>query len=265
MLRSALTRDRAILVAGIVLLSGLAWLDLWRRAAAMGATARAGTAMRDSTMMGTMAMGAPWNPEELVAAGLMWSVMMVAMMLPSTAPLLLLFAGAQRTLRAQGGAAVPAGLLVAGYLVTWFGWSWLAASLQWTLQSLSLLPGDLAARGALGGGFLVLAGLYQFTSLKHACLSRCQSPLGFLMTQWREGVWGGVWMGIRYGTYCVGCCWTLMGLLFVAGIMNLVWIAALATLVLVEKAGRGLWPSRGIGLVLTVWGVLVLGAGLVRR
>ena len=210
-----------------------------------------------------MPMSAPWNVSVWGAAVLMWSIMMVAMMLPSTTPILLLVSGLQRARRTAGDPALPTGLFVTGYLGVWVAGSVLAAGLQWVLQSLLLLSPHLAVtRVVLAATFLLLAGLYQLTPLKYACLARCQTPLGFLLTQWREGPGGALRMGARYGAYCAGCCWALMGLLFVGGVMNLLWVAALAVFVLAEKVTRGPWLARVAGLVFIGWGVYVLRAGL---
>ena len=253
-MRAALpSRDLSIIVAGVVGLTALAWFDLWQQTATMDA--RTGMAM---AMPRTM----PWNVPDLIAAALMWSSMMIAMMLPSATPMLLFFSGIQRTRQKEGKTAVPTGLFVAGFLLIWLAWSQLAAGLQWTLQALLVLSPQLTTRLPFAITFLLLAGVYQFTSWKHACLARCQTPLGFLLTQWREGPWGALHMGARYGAYCVGCCWALMGLLFVVGVMNLLWIALLAILVLTEKAVRGPWLGRVTGLALVVWALYLLRSGL---
>jgi predicted metal-binding membrane protein len=190
---------------------------------------------------------------------LMWAVMMVAMMLPSAAPVTMLFARLDRRRRADGGAGVPVALFVAGYLLVWTGWSVLAAALQWILRSTLLLSPHLALdEAALAGGVLITAGLYQLTPLKKSCLARCQSPIGFLVTHWRAGRKGALVMGLRHGAYCVGCCSALMAILFVVGAMNLVWVAALTGYVLLEKSVPGLVPTRLVGVGLLGWGLFVL-------
>ncbi len=244
-----------VVVASVSGLAALAWLDLWHRARAMAPDAGIG-------MSAAMAMPGPmpWDLLDLFAAGTMWSIMMTAMMLPSAMPMLLLVSAVQRS-RMAGGRGPTAALFAAGFLLIWLAWSWLAAGLQWVLQaSLALSPHLTVARLPLAIAFLVLAGLYQFTSLKHACLAQCQSPLGFLLTRWRDGPWSGMQMGARYGAYCVGCCWALMGLLFVVGVMNLPWIAVLAMFVLVEKTARGPWLGRATGAALIAWALYLLVA-----
>ena len=251
MLEQILKRDRLVVLGGVVGLSGLAWLELWRHAGAMA-------------MHAAMPHAVPWRLPDLAAAALMWAVMMVAMMLPSTAPLLLLFATLQRKRREQEQPATPTGCFAAGYLLVWLALSGLAAALQWALQALLLLwPHLTASSSLLGGGLLILAGAYQFTPWKNACLSHCQSPLGFFLTRWREGPGGAFRMGLHHGAYCLGCCWALMGLLFVGGVMNLVLVAAIAGFVLLEKAvASGLWLSRVAGALCIGWGAYLLHAGL---
>jgi predicted metal-binding membrane protein len=246
-----LSRERWLVLAGIVAVTALAWLDLWRRAGA------------GMDMDMTMPEMTPWSPAELGVAIAMWAVMMIAMMLPSAAPMLLLFATLQRKRRAEGKPATPVTVFAAGYLLAWAGFSVLAAGLQGLLQRAMLLSEALATTNAvLGGVILVVAGVYQITPLKNACLTRCQSPLGFLLTSWRDGGVGALVMGLRHGAYCVGCCWALMALLFVGGVMNLVWVAVLSVFVLAEKAlARGPWLSRLSGAALIAWGVWVAVKG----
>jgi len=191
----------------------------------------------------------------------MWLVMMIAMMLPSAAPMLLLFAGTQR--RTASGHSSTLVAFAAGYLLVWGGFSVAAAALQALLQQRMLLSSDLAMTSAwLGAAVLGLAGVYQLTPLKDACLLRCQSPLGFLLGRWRDGVRGALVMGVRHGAFCLGCCWALMALLFVGGVMNLAWVAALAVFVLAEKAvARGAWLSRVSGVALIAWAVWLVARG----
>jgi predicted metal-binding membrane protein len=249
LIERVLARERWLVLAGIVGVAGLAWLDLWRRA---------GSVM-DMAMPGME----PWSPADFVAALAMWVVMMVAMMLPSAAPMLMIFAATRRQRPAEGRPATPVALFAAGYLLVWAGFAAVAAALQGGLERAMLLSSTLATTSAsIGGVILVLAGLYQITPLKNACLVRCQSPVGFLLTHWRDGNAGALGMGLRHGAYCVGCCWALMALLFVGGVMNLLWVAVLAVFVLAEKAlARGPWLSRVTGGVLVAWGGWLLVRG----
>lgn len=245
-----LERERLLVLGGIAGLAGLAWLDLWRRAG-------------DTAMQAAMPRLMPWSLADLISAAFMWAVMMIAMMLPSATPMLFLFAGSQRKQRELGRSTTPTALLAIGYLTVWLTFSLLGASLQWTFQAFLLLSPHLATTSPyLGSAFLLLAGGYQLTPWKDACLVHCQSPLSFLLAHWREGHWGALRMGLHHGAYCLGCCWALMGLLFVGGVMNLLWVAVLAGLVLLEKAvARGPWPSRLVGIGLIGWGAYVLYAG----
>ena len=244
-----------VVLGGVAALAGITWFDLWRRASEMSMHMAMGMAMPRQ---------APWDVADLGATTLMWGIMMIAMMLPSATPLLLLFARSQRPRLGTAEGSFRTGLLATGYLVVWLSWSGLAACLQWALHASLLLSPSAAITSALAGGaLLVLAGVYQLSPWKHACLVRCQSPLGFLLGRWQEGRWGAFRMGLDHGVYCVGCCWALMALLFVGGVMNLTWIAALAVFVLLEKAVvRGRWFSYVSGGGLVVWGLYVLRAGL---
>jgi len=209
--------------------------------------------------MGTVAPAA-WTPGYALLIFLMWSAMMVGMLLPSAAPVLLLFARVNRKERASGLPYVPTATFGAGYLAVWAGFSAAAAGLQWGLQRLGAMSPTMATTSVwLGGSALVAAGLWQLTPMKDVCLRHCRSPLRFLAEAWRPGRLGAFRMGLRHGAYCLGCCWVLMGLLFVGGIMNLYWILGLAALVLMEKtAPMGRWLARAAGAALVVWGVTVL-------
>jgi predicted metal-binding membrane protein len=203
----------------------------------------------------------PWTAVDFAFTVVMWAVMMVGMMLPAAAPVMLLVATVNGKRRAQGGVAVPTAVFGLGYLLVWGGFSVAAALLQGGLHGAALLsPALRTTSPLLGGGLLVAAGLYQLTPLKDACLARCRNPLGFLVTGWREGPGGALTMGVRHGAYCLGCCGMLMGLLFVTGVMNLLWVAALATFVLVEKvAPGGRLVGRLASVALIVAGLLVAG------
>ncbi len=250
-LAAALRRDRLIVAAGLVTLAALAWLYIAHTAAGM--TAHAGMAMP---------MASPWDAEETVSLAVMWIIMMIAMMVPSVAPVILLFAGVSRRRRIQGVLAAPVSVFILGYLLAWTGYAVLAALTQSALHSAALLsPAMASTSGLLGGAILILAGIYQWLPLKGACLSHCRSPLGFFSTEWREGVSGALQMGLRHGSYCVGCCWALMALLFVAGVMNLLWVALIAGFVLAEKVvpnGRLLGRITGVALAGYGLGVLAL-------
>ena len=197
-----------------------------------------------------MAMQAPWGPRDVLFTFVMWAVMMIGMMTATATPIVLLLAGttARRTLP----------FFVLGYLTLWVGFSACAALAQWGLHEAALLSGRMATTSrTLSGAILIAVGVYQLTPLKGKCLTRCRTPLGFLMGSWREGAGGAFRMGLGHGVYCLGCCWALMGVLFVVGVMNLAWVAALTLFVLAEKLG-----PAGVGLA-RVGGVALIAAGVI--
>jgi predicted metal-binding membrane protein len=189
----------------------------------------------------------------------MWWVMMAAMMLPSAAPILLLFARVNRKEKSAGRPFIPTGIFASGYLVAWGGFSILATGAQWGLERLGLLSPMMATSSYwLGGAILIAAGLWQLTPIKGMCLRHCRSPMGFLVESWRPGRGGALRMGLEHGTFCLGCCWFLMGLLFFGGIMNLFWIIGLAVFVLLEKTvPMGSWMGRLFGVGVVAWGLVM--------
>jgi predicted metal-binding membrane protein len=259
-LESLLRRDRALVLAGILTLAGLSWLYLFRLDAAMK------TAMAtDVTMPMSMPMMLPWSATEFLLTFVMWAVMMVAMMAPSAAPMVLTFATVQRNRARQSRPFVSSGFFLAGYLVAWTAFSAVATLAQWALHAAAVLnPHQQAVAPWLGGVFLVVTGIYQLTPAKNACLRHCRSPLDFLARHWRAGRRGALVLGLHHGLYCVGCCWLLMLLLFVAGVMNLLWVAAIAVFVLLEKVvPRGTVVAYAGGGLMLVAGLLLLARAVV--
>jgi predicted metal-binding membrane protein len=250
-------RDRILIRCCVLAVAALAWAYLLYLDRQMS------HAMQDGAMPGGMDMldmaVRPWTAADILFSFVMWTVMMVGMMAGSALPVLLLFAGAQARRQGQGTttAVLAFGL---GYAIAWTGFSAFATLAQWALHDAALLSPAMAASSAkLGGAILCVAGLYQLTPLKQVCLQHCRSPLGFLMTHWRDGSLGALQMGMRHGIYCLGCCWALMGLLFVVGVMNLIWVAALALFVLLEKVGpAGVVVARAAGIVMIASGVFLL-------
>ncbi|MBK0392179.1 DUF2182 domain-containing protein [Ramlibacter algicola] len=203
----------------------------------------------------TMPMSAAWEAANVLAAWAMWSVMMVAMMLPAALPMLLTFGQVAR----RNGEPVRAWAFGAAYVLVWLGFGAAGTAAQWALQGLAWVdPMALSASPPLTAALLVLAGIYQFSPLKRACLRSCRTPLGFLLGEWRPGVAGAFVMGLRHGMLCLGCCWALMLLLFVGGVMNLAWVAALAVAVAVEKLAPG--GHR----IATLLGLALLAAGVIK-
>ncbi len=187
----------------------------------------------------------------------MWAVMMSAMMLPTALPMILAYARMQGSDRQQGVSWFPVGIFSSGYVVAWAGFSLAAAALQTGVTGLALMSPMMMKiiPGPVAGVVLIVAGLYQFTGLKQSCLRQCRTPIGYLMTQWRVGHRGAYLMGWRHGLFCVGCCWALMGLLFVAGVMNSVWILAITLYVFVEKmVPNSDTISRLVGVALVALG-----------
>jgi predicted metal-binding membrane protein len=252
-----LKRDRVIVVAGLAVVVGLSW-GYVLTGAGMDMTALQMTAMPAGVEPGQAT--SPWTPAYGLLMLAMWWVMMIAMMVPSAAPMILLFATVNRRQREAGGTFVPTGIFLSGYLLAWGGFSLVAVALQWGLERATLLSAMMASTSAVFGAALLLAaGIYQLTPLKQACLRHCRSPLHFVTRGWRRGRRGALRMGLEHGAFCLGCCWFLMGLLFYGGVMNLYWIAGLAVLVLVEKTvPAGHWLGLAIGVGLILWGGTVL-------
>lgn len=256
-LEFALKRDRLIVLTGLVALVAVAWAYLVHLAGDMAEMER------HAAMGMVMPRMQPWSGVELLLLFAMWGVMMVAMMTPSATPMILIFSAMNRRRAEQQGPAVRTGLFVLGYLTAWVAYSAAAAIAQWVLHGLAVLSTAMVSTSPyLGGGLLIAAGVFQWTSVKRACLTACRSPMGFLMTEWREGPAGALIMGFRHGVYCVGCCWVLMALLFVAGVMSLVWVAALAAFVLIEKVvPAGERVGQVAGVILTLAGVAMIVRG----
>ena len=206
-----------------------------------------------------MVMDMPWTTADVLLAFAMWAVMMVGMMTPSAAPVVLLFAAMRRGSGAQRMPGIVFAF-VAGYLLVWVCFSAVAALSQLALHQAALLSPMMTTSSAwLGAAILIAAGVYQLTPFKSTCLTHCRSPLGFLMSHWRDGTGGALRMGIAHGTYCLGCCWALMCVLFVVGVMNLLWVVAIAIFVLIEKVGPwGTLVARVAGVAMIVRGAYLL-------
>ena len=256
---SQLNRDRFIVVAGLLVLIGVSWSYLFFVSNDMNSTD-----MQMSPGMGWSAVTAdvmPWGTAEWVSMFTMWSVMMIGMMIPSASPMILLFSKVNRQRQDGNQPYVSTGIFVIGYVIVWTFFSVFATSANYILHASSLLSGVMgqSESAILGGCLLIAAGLFQWTPWKNACLDQCRTPMGFLMTEWRDGGIGALRMGLKHGLYCVACCWLIMLLIFVLGVMNLVWIAALSIFVLLEKVvPKGLWIGRASGIVFVIWGSLLL-------
>lgn len=252
---AALRRDRLVVALSLAGVVTLAWLYLWRHAASMPAGNGAGMEMAMPSMPAM-------DPAAFALTFVMWVVMMVGMMLPSAAPTIL-FYGAMVRKNAERGTVLPAvWVFVSGYLLVWTGFSLAAVVLQAALEHAALLtPGMTSGSNRLNGVLLVAAGVYQLTPLKDLCLSKCRNPVQFFMTHWRPRTAGALRMGITQGAYCLGCCWMLMLLLFVVGVMNLAWVALIAAFVFLEKLlPGGRLSSRLAGVALIAVGSAILVA-----
>ena len=242
-------RDQVVIWGGLCVITLLSWLYL------MWMPMPSGTMMMDGMRM-AMPMPYQGTAQEAWLTFVMWAVMMVAMMVPSVAPMVLMFARLRRGSAGQSS-SIDVWLFALGYLVAWTAFSAAATIGQLALQRAAIIGDALRVTPLLGGLVLVATGIYQLTPLKEACLSKCRSPLTFFMTCWYEGRLGALRMGLNHGTFCVGCCWLLMALLFVAGVMNLLWVAAITALVLIEKVtpyGRGIAALSGVAMIASgIW------------
>lgn len=238
-------RTRRVVVVGLVGFAVAAWVYLgWLT-----------TQMGDMSSALAMPMTSAWSAGQVTLIAMMWAVMMAAMMLPSAIPMVLAYDHMDRGSPDLRGGSTAA--FVVGYVVIWSVFAVAAAALQWVLHDLALVNamGALTQSG-LAGLVLIGAGIFQFSPVKRRSLGACRTPVGFLTTSWREGRIGALQMGLHHGTLCFRCCWALMFLLFVLGVMNLVWVAVLALFVLAEKVSRrGELVSQAGGVVMILWGV----------
>jgi len=258
-LEAVLRRDRAVVVVTLVAVITIAWIWILL-GAGTGMSALDMALGSGAPGMSGMMAPAVWTLGYAGLMFMMWWAMMAAMMLPSAAPILLLFARVNCNQKASGRPFVPTGIFAGGYLVAWGGFSALATGLQWELEQLDLLSPMMATTSYwLGSAILLAAGVWQLTPIKSICLRHCRSPMSFLVQSWRPGRLGAFRMGLEHGSYCLGCCWFLMGLLFFGGIMNLFWIIGLAGFVLLEKTiPMGSWIARIVGIGVAGWGALML-------
>lgn len=238
-----LRRERALILVLLLALAALSW----------------GVLIWQSAMMGSQAMGLTMGLSAALFIAL-WVVMMIAMMFPSAAPMILTFATVSARKRQEHHPFVPTWVFVSAYLLIWAGFGVLAYLLA--LEAGRLAEGSMWVMehaAWLGAGVLLLAGLYQLSPLKYACLSKCRTPLQFLLTSWRDGVWGAFRMGLEHGCYCLGCCWLLFVILFPLGMMNIAVLALLTVVIYAEKAlpiGRRVSQFAGVALI--GYGALVL-------
>ncbi|OOG74453.1 metal-binding protein [Sinorhizobium sp. A49] len=278
-LETFLRRDRVIVAISLLALTGITWLYILWLAASMGATAimpASGDAMSGGIAMdmGTgsdmdMSPGAmasmtdvavrPWSAATFAYAFVMWAVMMIGMMTPSATPMILLYARVGRQAALDDKPFAATGFFAGGYLSAWILFAALATLGQWLLEeALLLTPMMASASRILSAVILISVGLYQWTPLKDACLRQCQAPFLFIQNHggFRRDAGGACRLGLLHGLYCVGCCWALMALLFIGGVMNVLWIALIAIFVLAEKV------VPGDRMLSRIAGTLIVMAGL---
>lgn len=257
MLETVIRRDRLVVLGSLILVIILAWAYIL---AGAGMDMDRAMAVPDSMII--MASSVGWTPSYAALMFVMWWVMMMAMMLPSAAPMILLFATVNRSAAKTPSHGVPTFIFAAGYVMVWGVFSLIAASIQWALTSFFLLDNMMQSTSyLLSGAILISAGAHQFLPVKDACLRHCQTPMQFVMGHWSPGHMGALKMGVLHGTYCLGCCWFLMALLFFGGVMNLIWISGLALYVLIEKlAPPEFYTGKIAGGVLFIWGVATVWA-----
>lgn len=259
-------RDQIVVVTALLVVAALAWgYTIWL-AGGIGQNDMPdmpGMDMSGSGMQG--AMSGPWTAAHFAFIFAMWAVMMVGMMTPTVTPMVLIYAGVARHAGVGSGAIGPAGWFVTGYLSAWTLFAAVAALSQLGLEAIAQLTPMMATRSrTVGGAVLLAAGVYQWLPIKDRCLYNCRSPLSFMQRfgGFQPSAAGSIRLGFLHGMYCVGCCWALMALLFVMGVMSLLWIAALMILVLLEKVlpgGRLL--SRVTGCAAIVGGAWMIWAG----
>ena len=265
-LEGVLRRDRGVVLTGLLSVAALGWaymvylaLDIRGGSVPGGMSAGAGQM--------AMAQQMPWTAIDFGLMYLMRAAMMTAMLVPTAAPVILVFARVNRSKRNQGQPFVSTGVFLSGYLAVWAGFALFATLSQWGLHQATLMPSMMGSvTPALGGTLLIAAGIFQWTPLKYVCVNHCRTPMGFIMSEWREGHSGALGMGLKHGAYCLGCCWFLMGLMFVAGVMNLLWMAAIAAYILLEKVAptgtRAHLVTWATSLVLVGWGAWLLASGV---
>jgi len=265
-LEAVLRRDRVIVAAALIALTALTWsYVIWLAAdMEMGGMDMSEFRMIPSGFGLMMPAGAPWPPVEFAYVFAMWAVMMIGMMTPSATPMILIYVRVGRQAASQQQPFAATSWFAGGYLLSWIGFAIAATVAQWGIERLGWLTTDMTVSNDIVGGIVLIAvGLYQWTPLKDVCLRQCQAPLQFIQRHggFRADVSGSLALGFRHGAYCIGCCWVLMALLFVGGVMNVLWIAVITIFVLLEK----LVPAGRVISRITGAGFLAAGAWLIVR
>jgi predicted metal-binding membrane protein len=253
----SLKQERLVIYASMLAIILLAWVYL--------VTISKGMGVANMGMGNTMPTMQTWKLSDILLTFVMWSVMMVAMMIPSAAPVVTTYTRLAKQQDLSKTSLSSTGFFLLGYIAIWTGFSLAMTGAQWILHTSALLSPQLSsASPILGGVLLVVAGIYQVTPLKETCLTHCRTPLGYLLSSWRDGSYGAFQMGARHGIYCLGCCWMIMALLFVGGVMNLLWVAILAFYILIEKVTpAGNWINRVTGIVSIGFGIWILASTII--
>lgn len=240
-------RSRTLVLSGLLIVTAASWAYL----------VFLSLHMSDMSSPFAMPMTSAWSASDTALMWVMWAVMMAGMMLPSATPMIITYSTSTRS-GVSGLHGSTSGFVI-GYLVAWSGFAALAAGAQWVLHDAALVsPMGVSTSRWLGGVLLVGAGAYQFSPFKNACLRQCRSPVGFILNEWRDGRRGAFVMGLRHGSVCIGCCWALMAVVFVLGVMNLWWVALVAAVVLFEKLTPGRLPTDALGVAFVAWGGVLL-------
>lgn len=224
-------------------------------------TAHASTPER---YFGMPSLGKNWDLADATQVFIMWIMMMIAMMLPTAAPMIICYNDILNNQSDSKDNLASVTSFISGYLLVWGAYSLLAVAAQWLMLQNGLINDMMVGANAkLNGSILIVAGLYQWTSLKEVCLTHCRTPLQFFLSSWQPGIKGALRMGAKHGAFCVGCCWALMILMFFFGLMNLLWIAGLSLIMLTEKIiPRGDLFGKVIGLLFIIWGLSIVGGHL---
>ena len=247
-LGAVFARPKALAAICVVALAGLGWLAL--------GLLYSGMTPLEAICRGLAVSGAAWGAGGFAIVALMWGAMTLAMMLPSAAPMILTYAEIADTAARKGERIVSPFVLAAGYMLVWLGFAAAATVAQFAFTRAALLDtGMQSASGLFSGAIFIGAGVYQFSALKHACLTQCQSPFPFFFTNWATTPRGVFRLGVKQGLYCLGCCWAMMLVMFAVGVMNVIWMAALGVLMTFEKIGSGRRFTHIVGVALVIGGI----------
>lgn len=248
---AVIRRDRNIVLSGLVAIILSAAIYTVRMAQTYNGMAAAMLHQHDHMAHGS---------DSFLSLLLMWTVMQIAMMSPTAILMVLMHTKVERSRFPSRSPVFRSALFLLGYIMVWAGFSLVFALLQMLLQATTLLsPGMTSTSPWLAGGILIAAGLFQFSKLKEVCLTECRSPVAYFMLEWRDGDSGALVMGLKHGVHCVGCCWILMALLFVAGVMNLLWMAIITAFILIEKLmPKGDIFGRVAGAGMIIWGLSII-------